>query len=89
VVIPAADAGGGERDLAAGAGGAPSPGAVEVDPGVICRRPANEIAAIVEARGQRVLSMRCTTRDRLARVTLPDGSLDRSVVWYVRARRRW
>jgi hypothetical protein len=43
----------------------------------------------VEGRGKRVLALRCTTRDRLMTVTLPDGSSDRSVVWHVRARGHW
>jgi len=49
------------------------PVTVEIDPGVRCRRSAHEVAAIVEKGDQRVLWMRCTTRDRLVTITLPEG----------------
>jgi len=87
--IAGAEVIGGEADRAPAAASPPSAVAVEVDPGITCSRSATEMAALVEVKGQRVLSLRCTTRDRVVKVTLPDGSLDRSVVWYVRARGSW
>jgi hypothetical protein len=60
---------------------------VEIDPGATCRMRPEEVAT--KAEGKKILSMRCTTMEKVVRVTDARGDPDRSAVWYVRARGHW